>query len=455
MNIDITKIKVDKSSLTMKRVREDLGDLTGLRDSIARLGIIHPVTVERIEEDKYDFVLIAGERRLRSCLLLGKTEIPAILKYNIDDISKKEIELEENLHRQELHWGERCEALRQLDNLKRKKYGDAAARPDGKKGGGVWGIKETAQAVGRSAGAVSQDIQLAKALKKNPELAKTLMKLPKHAARKKIEQDNRARRLATQIANSELIIDSSLRHGSCTDLIKELEDGSVHMILTDPPFAVDKIISVAEGSKTGKGFGGTTYNLTKTHVGIEDEMTKVYDILIPELYRVMAPGGHIYMFFGHTWYHRLYTMLSAAGFEMYDMPIIWDKMQASMIPKDSNYMASYEAIMFGYKPPLTRLLRKPTRNIISEKAIPGGNRLHPLEKPTNLLQLLIENSTSPGEVVLDCFAGSASTLRSAVMLSRRAIGFELDEGNYLRAQEQLSKVEEANKNLLDDTIKGK
>lgn len=50
--------------------------------------------------------------------------------------------------------------------------------------------------------------------------------------------------------------------------------------------------------------------------------------------------------------------------------------------------------------------------------------LHPTQKPIDLMRYLIRTHTNPGELILDCFAGSGSTLVAAMMESRRAIGIE-------------------------------
>jgi adenine-specific DNA-methyltransferase len=51
---------------------------------------------------------------------------------------------------------------------------------------------------------------------------------------------------------------------------------------------------------------------------------------------------------------------------------------------------------------------------------------HPAEKPIAMLEHAIEATTLPGDIVLDCFAGSGSTLTAALNLNRRAIGIEID-----------------------------
>mgnify|MGYP000948976133 CR=1 FL=1 len=64
-------------------------------------------------------------------------------------------------------------------------------------------------------------------------------------------------------------------------------------------------------------------------------------------------------------------------------------------------------------------------------------KIHPTQKPVNVLKRLIEVFTDPGDVVIDPCAGSATTLRAAYELGRNAYGFEIDKNFYRAAQEQM------------------
>jgi site-specific DNA-methyltransferase (adenine-specific) len=66
-----------------------------------------------------------------------------------------------------------------------------------------------------------------------------------------------------------------------------------------------------------------------------------------------------------------------------------------------------------------------------------GNKLHPTEKPVSALLPLINAFTRAGDVVLDPFCGSGSTLIAAAQLGRRFIGIELDRGYWQSAEERL------------------
>lgn len=72
---------------------------------------------------------------------------------------------------------------------------------------------------------------------------------------------------------------------------------------------------------------------------------------------------------------------------------------------------------------------------------PASPDRHPTEKPVALLRDLLEMYSRPDDLVLDPFAGRASTLVAALQMGRRAIGFELDSQFYAQAQERLSQEE--------------
>ena len=428
----IANIEVDKKDPNMRRTRKMLGDLSSLVESIKKHGLLHPIIVEEIEGG---WRLIAGERRLRACILNSQSEIEVRLMSNLDNITSKEIELEENIVRKNLDWMEECEALRQLDELKALKYGRAHRGSHigfGKDAKFIasegWKMGDTADAVGISISAVSQDIKLANDLRAHPALVEKVKRMPKSAARKVIRQALEAEELRGQVDRQEIAIHNNLLLGDACELIDKFEDESIHMLLTDPPFGISDIVNVGS-------IGTMTYNkLTPSNVSDEDTMRDVYKRLWPKVFKKLTPGAHIYVFLGMGWYCNLISMLREVGFIVDDLPLIWPKGRPSMIAKDIHYVSSYEAILFGYKPPLTRILKKPISNVIAIPTIAPQKRIHSLQKPFDLLKIFIENSSHVGEIVLDCFAGSASTLVAAEKLERSSIGFEIDEGNYLRAQ---------------------
>lgn len=92
MKIDIERIKVDETN----RIRQDIGDLKSLEESIQQVGLINPVLVD--ENDN----LVAGFRRLTACRNLGWQEIEAnIVELEGDELKILEAEVAENLFRKE------------------------------------------------------------------------------------------------------------------------------------------------------------------------------------------------------------------------------------------------------------------------------------------------------------------------------------------------------------------
>lgn len=107
MLVKIEDIKVKK------RVRRDLGDLTALKDSMHRYGLMNTITLNS------NYELVAGERRLEAAKSLGWERINAnILDSNVDNIRQLEMELEENNQRKEFTDEELMEGYKRLEKLK-------------------------------------------------------------------------------------------------------------------------------------------------------------------------------------------------------------------------------------------------------------------------------------------------------------------------------------------------
>jgi ParB family chromosome partitioning protein len=106
MLIQIDQIKV------RKRIRKDLGDLETLKDSMKRYGLLNPITLDTNKQ------LIAGHRRLESAKQLGWTSISAVLIDMPDEVSRMEMEIEENTQRHDFSSEELLNGYKRLEHLK-------------------------------------------------------------------------------------------------------------------------------------------------------------------------------------------------------------------------------------------------------------------------------------------------------------------------------------------------
>ena len=95
------------------RMRKDLGDLTGLMDSIRRHGLIQPIVLDS------GHTLIAGERRYRAHEQLGMEVIDFIYVKDIPEDVKSELEFEENFWRKSMTWQEECLGILKIYRQKR------------------------------------------------------------------------------------------------------------------------------------------------------------------------------------------------------------------------------------------------------------------------------------------------------------------------------------------------
>ena len=106
MLVKIEDIKIKK------RVRQNLGDMDALKESLRMYGLLNPITLNDNNE------LIAGERRLQAAKALGWTNINAVVLSNITPAEQLELELEENNQRKEFTKEELLEGYRRLERLR-------------------------------------------------------------------------------------------------------------------------------------------------------------------------------------------------------------------------------------------------------------------------------------------------------------------------------------------------
>ena len=233
----------------------------------------------------------------------------------------------------------------------------------------------------------------------------------------------------------------NLFNGDCLEVMKGIPDGSVDCAVIDPPY---KIVAggcrkVALGDEC-TGIFNKRKDSNKRTDWVDDvrtgKMFKHNDIKfehwLPELHRVMADKSHTYLMINSRNLSELQNKAEQAGFKFQNL-LIWDK---GNVTPNRYYMQGYECILMLRKGGAKNIHNKGTSNILRVPNI-IGNKKHPSEKPVELLEIMINNSTNDGEVVLDMFMGSGSTGLASKNLGRKFIGVEIDEKYFDIAKERL------------------
>lgn len=199
------------------------------------------------------------------------------------------------------------------------------------------------------------------------------------------------------------------------------------LVFTDPPYNVNY-------SGTGK----------RTKAGIKNDALSAEDFqaFIEPVFRNMAAvlkaGGVYYICSGWSSYPIFHQALQGAGLYRSGV-IIWEKDNASLGWNDFRYKhewiltgknkegAKAASILYGWKDGAHYF--RDSRDEYDVWRIPrkhAGDYVHPTEKPVYLVEKALANSTRRGELVLDMFGGSGSTLIACERLKRRACLMEFD-----------------------------
>ena len=193
--------------------------------------------------------------------------------------------------------------------------------------------------------------------------------------------------------------------------LRKMESNSVDLVVTDPPYGADYVPSRTTGRP-------------KFEDG-EEETLELLDEVFKEIKRVAKSNAHIYVFTGYLIGFEVKQLLKK-HFDVQDNWITWVKNNHTLCNFKQRYASKYEIIWFAkMENGDQRELNAKVSPDVIHADVPR-NRYHDTQKPKELLKHLILNSSSKGEVVLDPFMGSGSTMLAAAELERYFVGFELE-----------------------------
>lgn len=231
-----------------------------------------------------------------------------------------------------------------------------------------------------------------------------------------------------------------IKQGDCLEILKKLPDGSVDLIVTDPPYLA-----------TSRGNAGNSGGMFKKEINKKGKVFLYSNIdcleYAPEFYRILKDGSHCYVMTNHVNLIHMLNVFTDCGFH-FIKSLIWNKGNKIM---GQYYMSQFEYILFFRKGKGIRVNNCGTSDILNIPNIKTKNRngknLHNTEKPVELMKILIENSSKENEIVLDPFMGIGTTGIACLNTNRKFIGFELDKEYFEIAKKR---IEDRSEELEED-----
>lgn len=473
------------------RIRKDLGDVEELAESIRDNGLLQPLVVEEMtvggeDCDSVKYALRCGGRRYTALTLLESNKVknpdPKQYEYvtcrlftEMPEHQRVKIELEENLRRLSMTWQEKVEGIVRYHRAARR-----AAKLDGES----WSQAMTGDLFNMSQASVSIAFTLYEAIangnekvikaENSTEALKVLtaegldqaqaeqmrrINLKRtEAARVQSDGANALPKVssvivsASQQATPETIVDKVqftkeqiadfYHEGDVLDILPRLRKAGqiINHIITDPPYGIEMSNLVMEGIS----------RVEDTHQ-VKDNLE-----LLPRFLEVsfdaIAEDGFLCMWYDLDHHEKIHKWATEIGWRVQRWPFVWCK---SPYPPQRNSQAQYN---FTKSTEVCYIMRRSEHSILKSKqsrnyieAASCATSDHPFVKPDAVWQVLISAVSSPGQVILDGFAGNGSSLASIFKSGRVPIGTEIDPkhiaGGLSYIQEQVNK-----KSILDDVL---
>lgn len=218
-----------------------------------------------------------------------------------------------------------------------------------------------------------------------------------------------------------------LYNGDCLEVMKDIPDGSVDLVVTDPPYELDnhgggkngfkdrKLVKDLHIDFISKGFG--MVNVFGEIERVSKTMNAIIFCSNKQVSKIM-----------NYWENKKYSVTL----------LVWNKSNPTPL-SNGKYISSLEFMIYvrGKNAIYNNTGYANQLKTFNYPAPSSKSRIHPTEKPIELLKRLIEIHSNKGSVVLDCFGGSFSTGLACMELAREFIGIELDNNYFEIAKERL------------------
>ena len=197
------------------------------------------------------------------------------------------------------------------------------------------------------------------------------------------------------------------------DAVDKLMDGQkADMVFTDPPYGVNY-----------DGGHATEKRRSKLE---NDDQTLMYSGALPVAYMASKEGAALYLWFSDSVAKDVLIALEECDYKVRAW-IIWNKNLAQFGAIGAQYKLKHEPCIYAFKKGKAPYWAGPNNEVtVWDVKRHSKNEFHPTQKPVELPVRALENNSKGGDIVLDLFGGSGSTMIAAEKIGRHARLMELD-----------------------------
>lgn len=404
--------------------REQVDGLADLVLSIQSTGLINPITAVW-DEEKRAYRIDAGRRRFRALTeFMGVTELEENVHFRIfsSDVDPLIIQLSENANREDF---KPIETARLVRDIHQKMMGLHGKAFKGEVGG--WGQKQTAELVGKDISFINRMLSIAsnEELVKDCTTVQEALKRISDAKSTKILTSINAKKVekfikenATGEKNDGAAFLTNFKCMGAEAFLPTVASESVDFVHCDSPYGID----------LDKVAGGELYS---SYSDRPEDYEKLIPFCMAEYYRILKQNKYIVSWCDFSYFPYVCEEMKKVGFSVGLVPIVWVKMNTSGRTSNPNkcIASAVEIAAYGWKGNFATLSMPGRHNIFPFNTV-KTNRIHVAQKPDELIEAVLEVFSAEGDVVIDTFSGSGSTLRACYKTKRFFSGCELSEENY-------------------------
>ena len=396
------------------RIRDDLGDLNPLAQSIHELGPLHPILVTP------DMTLIAGLRRLQAMMwILGYVNVPVRVIRNLEDgVMALRAELDENVQRKNLTPLEAVKVGRLLEpyeqeaakRRQRELNGRSSASANLAEATGEM-LERVAAAVGMSKATYVKAKEIVEAYENEPEiygdLAETMRETGKvDGMHKKLQERTRQQRLRKLAQSGREVVEhpqAILHVGLFEKVLADMPPASVDYVITDPPYGSNWLPN--------------------------------YEKLAMLAAHVLKPGGSLLCMVGQSYVPEIMQMMCPH--------LRWHWMVGYLTPGQSTRIW-HRNVNPQWKPVLWFVKGDYAGAWVSDvcRSAENDKEYHEWNESVSGMMDLVGKFSVFGDIILDPCMGAGTTGVAVVRLGRKFVGVDADEQNVMVTRQRLSSMVE-------------